>query len=242
MGKELEMEEAAPEALDIPLTSMISPVLFFVAILLGLSALLISWRIESVVVDLKTAREWLQVKGVTDDINDSFQVGLSIYDMKVLPAQLENLRSKTPDMIGAVIVDGQGEIIAGANQNAVLPQINRIWSDQLFGRRGAALERSKHRLREGALFGKSIIDPSGNVAAVMWALYSEKSVSEVSQTMLLDLFLPTSIAGFLLLLFGVTGAFRLVRFSESRLVHWLRVVEKNPPDDDVGHLIAEKKL
>lgn len=227
---------------DIPLKSMASPVLFFVAILLGLSALLISWRIESVVVDLKTAREWMQIKGVTDDINDSFQVGLSIYDMKALPAQLENLRKKTPDLIGVVIVDEQGEIIAGANHGAVMPQINKIWSAQLFGKRGAPLERSKHRLREGALLGKSITDPSGLVVAVMWGLYSEKSVSEVSHTMLGMLLMPTTIAGIFLLLFGVYGVFKLVRLSESRLAHWLSTVENGTPVEQMARLLVEKKL
>ena len=104
---------------DVPVKSMIAPVLFFVVVLLGLSALLISWRIESVLVDLKTAREWMQIKGVTDDIDDGFQVGLRVYDMKGLQAQLEGMRWKPPALICADMVDEQGDLIAGAKKDCV---------------------------------------------------------------------------------------------------------------------------
>ena len=221
---------------------MVTPVLFFVVVLLALSVLLISWRIESVVVDLKTTREWMQIKGVTDDIDDSFQVGLSVYDMKGLQAQLEAMRSKTPDLIGAAIVDEQGELIAGANKESVLPLIKKSWTAQLLGKRDSGADRNRHRLREGALFGKSITDPSGNVVAVIWALYSEKTVAEVGNTMLKDLIVPTAIAGLVLLMLGVTAAVSLSRISEARLNNWLDAVGQAPHTDPLDHLLTDKKL
>lgn len=226
----------------IPRRNVVFPVAFFVLVLLGLSALLIAWRVESVVVDLATARTWRQVKQVRDEMDASFRVGLSVNDMKNLPATLAAKKAEEPDMLGAVVVDDLGNTVAAVNEAAIRSAINPRWADQLFSRGGTPVERSIHTVNGDSLVGLNVVDQSGRIVAVIWTLYSRTQTREVSGAVLKSLFIPISVAALLLLLLGVTLAFRLVRASETRLSQWMQAADKARPETNAKAFIAENDL
>ncbi len=236
------MSNVNPLVPEIPIKSVIAPVAFFVLVLVGLSTLLIAWRVESVVSELTTAREWLQISQLKDEIEGGFHVGLSVYDMKNLNASLKRAHGQEKDLIGSMVVDDQDAVIAGNNEGAVKARLNPVWRDHLLGRKGSTLERSSHLIGKEMLIGLNVVDPSGRISAVVWMLYSHAAVRNVSGKTLSALLVPVAIASVALLLIGVIGMLWLVKKSELRMGRWIDAVGNASADTKVDELMLEQNL
>ncbi|MFC4160075.1 hypothetical protein [Chitinimonas lacunae] len=199
----------APQAATLRLLFL--PLLAFLGVFLGLTLLLIGWRVEQVALELAHTRSGQQAVALREQIEAGFRLGLQPADMTRLAYALHQLRRDDPGLAAALLTDPQGRpfvSLDGDTAQALLQQ-HTGWRPQLLRQRGV-LQRQHDGYGITAL---RALDASGQTAVLIWLVRDDADVRQRCRDFLLGL-LPWGAALLVLLTAaGTAVAARLLRRS-----------------------------
>lgn len=171
----------------------------FSAVLVLLSAALITLRIENVVLDLAQGRGLRAAHQLRDQIEGGFRLGLGLGEQTNLPLLLERQRSEDDRLIGAFVSDEHGLAVAHAGDEGARARVQPAWHKQVFNAPSGSIAGPTVRTQGSWLaVGVSAQDASGQPAAAIWLVYDRQTLRDGVWRAMAPLWIPALLATVLL--------------------------------------------
>lgn len=202
----------------------------FSLILVGLSIVLIAFRVEQVLLDFAQSRGLRAAHQVREQIEGGIRLGLTLSDQTNMDQWLQRQSSQDRALAGAKVQSADGEIIASKGDKAAFNKLNPVWTTQLLmapstaGKHPAAVSTIARRAGSMAYIGVPVADAAGRNIAVVWLAF-DRAALEQSAFSILRVLWPYAAFAVALLAFSLALLARLwLRWARSRLKTTAQVV------------------
>lgn len=165
----------------------------FSFILVGLSIVLIAFRVEQVLLEFAESRGLRAAHQVREQIEGGFRLGLNLSDQTNLGEWLQRQRNQESALAAARVQTSSGETIASMGGAQAFDKLNPVWTAQLLAAKPAGNSKPISALarRAGsiAFIGVPIADASGMRIAVVWLAFDRTAIKQSAWSMLHALWL-----------------------------------------------------
>lgn len=218
--------------------STIAALCLFMLVLIGLSLLLISLRVEHVLLELAEERAVNQGRQIQEQVDEAYRLGVVLQDMTHLSRFIEQKRAEDNSLAAVAILSGSDEVVKGLNPDIVTRLVNPVWSAQLLGRHGPAQDRASHVVSAYAVTGLPIIDASGNRAGVIWLVHNHQMVHQQTLTLIGRLAPMAALLMIVLLVVTILYCRNLIRASRLRLEKTASLLETVPDSESTENVLS----
>ena len=169
----------------------------FALILVGLSIVLIAFRIEQVLLEFAQSRSMRAAHQVREQIEGGFRLGLTLSDQSNLGDWLQRQRTQDSALTGARVQTDNGDIVARLGADAAFNRLNPAWTAQLLvPGTGAAKSANSIGRRAGSMayIGVPVADPAARRVAVVWLAFDRTALEKSAWSILLALWPYAAVA------------------------------------------------
>lgn len=204
-----------------------------VLVLVALSAFLIAFRIEQVLLDFAQARSLRAANQVREQIEAGFRFGLGLTDQAALPGRLQRQAAMDGTLAAVRVQSEQGEVVAQAGNAAAFTALNPVWSQQLLAQgayAGAAVQSVARHAGATSYVGVPAVDASGRPVAVVWLVHDRRELRQAAWSVLSGLAPWAVVAGAVLVFALGALAAQWMRSAHARLAAAQRALDPAGPD------------
>lgn len=159
-------------------------------VLVALSAFLIAFRVEQVLLDFAQARSLRAAHQLRDQVETGFRLGLSLADQATLAPTLQRQRAQDPALAGVRVLGEQQNEVARAGPAEAFDLLNPVWTRQLLAQGAYAQAPAASVARQvgrHSATGLPAIDASGRRAAVVWLVHDRSALRQAAWSVLAGL-------------------------------------------------------
>ena len=217
----------------------------FALILVGLSIVLIAFRIEQVLLEFAQSRSLRAAHQVREQIEGGFRLGLTLSDQSNLGDWLQRQRTQDSALTGARVQTDNGDIVARLGADAAFNQLNPAWTAQLLvPGTGAAKSANSIARRAGSMayIGVPVADPAARRVAVVWLAFDRTALEKSAWSILIALW-PYAALAVIALTSVLTLLARLwLQGARNRLVSVAQVFTGNDVTEPLTSVPYKKML
>lgn len=154
------------------------------ALLMILSAGLVTWRLQSFELEMARARAERQVDRVATEVERAIALGVNPGDMKFLEPSLARLLGKDKSIVAGVVLDAAGDRVLAVGNQQIAATIKTAWIRQTSSRTESVSEFSQPPRDWSAVTAN---DATGRSIATIWLAYDRTSIIERGKSVALKI-------------------------------------------------------
>lgn len=158
-----------------------------VLVLVGLSTVLIAFRVEQVLLEVAQGRALRAANQLREQIEGGFRLGLSLSDQSNLEGWLSRQGAQDASLVGAQVRNDSGELAARLGDAATLDALKPVWSQQLLGQgpyAAAASSSISRNVGNLSYVGVPAVDAAAKPVAVIWLAFDRAALRDSAWSML----------------------------------------------------------
>lgn len=158
-----------------------------VLVLIGLSTVLIAFRVEQVLLEVAQGRGLRAANQLREQIEGGFRLGLSLSDQSNLDDWLRRQGAQDASLVGAEVRSESGDVPARLGDSVPLRNLKPVWTQQLLGQGPYAASATSAILRNvGSVsyIGVPAADAAAKPVAVIWLAFDRTALRDSAWSML----------------------------------------------------------
>lgn len=170
--------------LSLETRAMVRLTAIFSLILVGLSIVLIAFRVEQVLLEFAQSRGLRAAHQIREQIEGGIRLGLTLSDQTNMNDWLQRQHRQESALAGARVQTESGETVASEGSEAAFEQLNPLWTAQLLLAPGQADKRQEavsamtRRAGSIAFIGLPVADAAGRRIAVVWLAFDRTALEQ----------------------------------------------------------------